>query len=32
MTSIKGKMLSRDVLQHCLFVYDGQNRTFSLAF
>jgi hypothetical protein len=25
-------MLGRDVLEHCLFLYDGQNGTFSLAF
>jgi hypothetical protein len=25
-------MLGRDVLGHCLFVYDGQANTFSLAF
>jgi len=25
-------MLGRDLLDHCLFIYDGQNKTFSLAF
>jgi hypothetical protein len=25
-------MLGRDVLEHCLFFYDGPRRTFSLAF
>jgi hypothetical protein len=25
-------LLGRDLLEHCLFVYDGQNKSFSLAF
>ena len=25
-------LLGRDLLEHCLFIYDGQQRTFSLAF
>jgi hypothetical protein len=25
-------MLGRDLLEHCLFIYDGQHKTFSLAF
>jgi hypothetical protein len=25
-------LLGRDVLQHCLFVYDGQHKTFSIAY
>ena len=25
-------LLGRDLLEHCLFIYDGQHRTFSLAF